>query len=116
MASVLYGIVRTLLVWRFLSDYGVRPLAFGAIELASSALYGWASARLVLAIVDRRALLRPAALTLVGYLAPDVYIFASAARFPSDLLATVVGIAVASLVISAIGLARSIRVRRRSGE
>lgn len=84
---------------------------FAAIELSSSALYGWASGRLVLAVIDRdRSARRTMGLTsLAGYLAPDVYVFASAGRFPDGLLVTVVTIAVVSALLTTLGIVRSIR-------
>jgi len=111
VASVLYGFVRILLVWRFLSDYGIDPFVFAAIELTSSALFGWASGRLVVAVIDRDRRSRGvmALVSLAGYLAPDVYVFASAGRFPDGLLATVVTIAVVSALLTSIGIVRSIR-------
>ena len=114
VASIVYGAVRTVLVWRFLSDYGVDPIVFAIVELVSSALYGWASARLVIALIDRdRAARRSRALlTLIGYIAPDIYVFASAGRFPGGLLVTVVVIAVVSALLTAFGLVRSVRTLR----
>ncbi len=114
VASILYGILRTVLVWRFLSDYGVHPIVFAVVELVSSALYGWASARLVIAVIDHdRTKRRSMALvTLIGYIAPDLYVFASADRFPDDLLVTVLAIAVVSALLTAFGLVRSVRTLR----
>ena len=116
LGSVAYGGLRALLVWRYLSGYGVNPWAFAAVELGSSAVYGWTSARLVIALVDRSwpvlRWLAPA--TLVAYAAPDVYVFATVGSLPDGLLRTVVGIVGVSFVVAVITLAREV-LRARVG-
>lgn len=116
LGSVAYGGLRALLVWRYLSGYGVDPWVFAAVELASSAAYGWTSAWLVIALVDRRwgALRWLAPGTLGAYAAPDIYVFATVGSLPDGLLRTVVGIVIVSAVVAAGTLAREV-VRGRSG-
>ena len=117
LGSVAYGGLRALLVWRYLSGYGVNPWGFAAVELGSSLVYGWSSARLVLALVDRRwpALRWLAPVTLAGYAAPDAYVLATVGTLPDGLLRTVVGIIVVSLVLAVITLVREVRRGRAAG-
>ena len=117
LGSVAYGGVRALLVWRYLSGYGVNPWWFAVVELSSSLAYGWTSARLVIALIDRSWSrlwwLGPA--TLVAYAAPDVYVFATVGEMPDGLLGTVITIVVVSSVLAVVTVAREvIRGRRAS--
>lgn len=115
--SVAYGGLRALLVWRYLSGYGVNPWWFAIVELGSSVGYGWASARLVLAVVDRRwaslRLLAPA--TTLAYVAPDAYVFATVGRLPDGLWRTLVTIVAVSFALAAAALVREVRRGRAAG-
>lgn len=116
LASVLYGGLRTALVWAFLREYGVNTWVFAAVEVASSLAYGISSARVVGAVVDARyGLLRTwAPLALVAYFAPDAYVFSSAGRMPDNVLTVVIGVFVVALVVTAIGMIAQLRRGRRS--
>ena len=116
LGSIAYGGVRALLVWRFLSGYGVNPWAFAAVELGSSALYGWASARVVLAVADRSwgLLWRVGPLSVCTYAAPDAFVFASLGHAPDGLVRTLVGVVVVSALVAVVALVREVR-RSRPG-
>ena len=111
LASVAYGGLRALLVWKFLSGYGVNPWVFGTVELTSSAAYGWASARLVAHVVDRdwRALRWSAPATLAAYGSPDAYVFLSVGHLPDGLWASIVTIACVSAAVAVVALVREVR-------
>ena len=113
--SIGYGLVRAFLVRRYLSDYGVNAWGFTAVELSSSAVYGWTSIRLVLDTVDSdwRRLRLHGPLAFVSYFAPDAYVFMTAGRMPPDLYATVVTIVVVSALVTALMLSRSLNRARR---
>ena len=117
LGSIAYGGVRALLVWRFLSGYGVNPWAFAAVELGSSALYGWASARVVLAVADRSwgLLWRAGPLSVGAYAAPDAFVFATLGHAPDGLVRTLVGVVVVSALVAGVALVREVR-RSRPGE
>lgn len=116
LGSIAYGGVRALLVWRFLSGYGVNPWAFAAVELGSSALYGWASAKVVLAVADRSwgLLWRVGPLSVCAYAAPDAFVFATLGHAPDGLVRTLVGVVVLSALVAVVALVREVR-RRRTG-
>lgn len=120
LGSVAYGGLRALLVWKFLSGYGVDPWVFAVVELASSAGYGWASARLVIHIIDRRwhGLRWSAPATLVAYGAPDAYVLATVGTLPDGLLRTVLAVVTVSAVLAVFAVVREVRratVRARAG-
>ena len=114
--SVLYGLVRAALVWRYLSSYGVNAAVFTAVEAVTSLVYGWASSRLVLAVIDRR--WRTAAVSavpaLLAYLAPDAYVFLSVGELPAGTRRVLVAIVVTTCSITLAGLSRQILHARRA--
>ena len=114
LGSVVYGGVRAFLVWKYLAGYGVNPWGFAAVELGSSAAYGWASAKVVGSVVDRRwrdlRVTGPLAACL--YAAPDVYVFATIGQAPDGMVRTLVGIVAVSALIAGIALTREVRNRR----
>ena len=121
--TVAYAFVRIFLASKFLARYGLRTRWFAAIELPSALLFGFASGRLVGALLDwhahgRRGWLRGriawGTLTAVGFLAPDVYVFASTRHLPRPLFVALVVFVVASVALSALSFSR--RVRKQSHE
>ena len=123
VTTVTYAFVRIFLASKFLAKYGLRTRWFAAIELPSALLFGFASGRLVGALLDwhahgRRGWLRGrivwGTLTAVGFIAPDVYVFASTRHLPRPLFVVLVVFVVASLVLSALSFWR--RVSQESHE
>lgn len=68
----------------WLSKYGVNTSVFAVVEIVSSVIYGVASAKTVLALVDkhRRIALMWGSASAVSYLSPDVYIFSTGQSLP----------------------------------
>lgn len=116
LGSVAYGGLRALLVWRYLSGYGVNPWWFAVVELSSSLAYGWTSSRMVIALVDRKwsTLRWMAPATLVAYASPDVYVFTTVGQMPDGLLRTVVTIVAISFVAATVTVTREVVRGRRA--
>jgi hypothetical protein len=83
-AVMTWSVIRIIAVSTWLQDYGVDPFHYAAVDLGSSAPYSLASARLLGSLVDGR--MRRAigwgALTVVTFVAPDVYIFTAGRALP----------------------------------
>ena len=114
--SVLYGLLRAGLVWRFLSGYGVNPFVFVVLEGTSSFAYGWASGRLVLAVIDGRwrdalAAFVPA---LMAYAAPDAYVLLAVGRLPDGVMTTLVAIVAVTASLTCAGIVLQVRRGRRA--
>ncbi len=114
-ATIGYALVRIALADRYLSKYGLSVPAFAAIELSSSALFGFASGRFVPAVADRqpKAMASWGLATLIGFGAPDLFAVVTTHRIPRNLLVTLVVVIVGSLTFSAFELSRRIRHARR---
>lgn len=115
VASVIYGGIRSALVWAFLRQYGVNIAGFIAIEVVSSAVYGLSSARVVGAAVDAdwRRLRSWIPLAVLSYFAPDAFVFASAGRMPDDVLAILVGVVLVTIALSTVAFFARVRAARR---
>ena len=111
LVSVAYGGLRAALVWKFLQKYGVNPYVFGVIEFISAAIYGKSSAQVVGAVVDGEWLLlrRWLPIAVLTYFAPDGYVFLSAGRLPSDMLAILISVVCVTLVLTVVGIVTQIR-------
>ena len=111
LGSVLYGLVRVLLVWRFLSGFGVNVAAFAVVEASSSLAYGWFSSRAVLAVIDGhlRPAVRNALPTVLAYGTPDVFVFLSAGRLPGGLRNTLLGMVTVTAAVTLTGLVLQVR-------
>ena len=109
VAVMLWCAIRIGVVSVWLSQYGVNTSVFAVIEIVSSVIYGVASARTVLALVDKRrrnALLWGLA-SVVAYLVPDVYVFSAGRSLP---LLSYVVIITLIVVLGSVGI---LDVRRR---
>ena len=84
LVVMLWCVIRIGAVSVWLSRYGVNTFIFAAIEIVSSLIYGVASARTVLALVNkhRRNALSWGIASAVSYLAPDVYVFSAGQSLP----------------------------------
>ena len=114
LISVLYGGVRTAIVWRYLRKYGVNPYFFGVIEFSTAAVYGLSSARLVGAVIDRnkRMMCSWSAIALVSFFAPDVFVFLSAGTMPASLVEILVSVVAFTTVVGVISLVIQLRQKR----
>ena len=116
LISVAYGGLRAALVWKFLRRYGVNPYVFAGVEFTSAAIYGKSSAQVVGAVIDgawKR--IRPwLPLALLAYFAPDLYVFLSAGRLPSDMLVILLAMVCVTLVFTGVGVWSQIRRGRRA--
>jgi len=104
VATVAWGLLRVLVVWHYLAHYGVNPWVYLFIEVATSAPYGVATARLVTSLIDKqmRSAYRWAMASAALFVAPDLYLVASGRSMPVYVYVTigmlVVGLGAASVV------------------
>jgi hypothetical protein len=111
LISIAYGGLRAVLVWKFLSRYGVNAYVFGPIEFFSAVLFGKSSATVVGAVVDgawhRLRIWLPVA--VLSYFAPDTYVFLSVGRLPSNMLFILISVASVTLVLTCVGMFAQVR-------
>lgn len=112
IASVLgYSALRFVVAWGALSRYGVDPLVFAVLDLATAYPYAHATAELVASAWSGRGD-RAAAWALVAlvmFVAPYGYVLAAGGAMPGSVRLTVVAVAVAMAAVVGTGLLRRSR-------
>lgn len=116
VVALAYGVVRIALAGKFLTEYGLSVKAFSVVEILSSLLYGFAGVHLVRSVVasDRRRTWWWAFAALVGFAAPEVYVFSVVRRLPMTLIMILVGIVVVSAVLAVLALRTKLREEREA--
>jgi hypothetical protein len=111
---VAWSVIRTLIVWAAVGDYGLNPWIYLAIDLASACIDAITTPRMVLSFIDdqHRKAVRWASISLAAFIVPDAYIFWGTRTLPTKLIVLIVGIIGATLSIGVIGVVRKIRSGR----
>jgi hypothetical protein len=115
-AAVVVGwsLIRTLIVWAAVGDYGLNPWIYLAIDLVSASIDAFTTPRMVLSFIDNqyRAALKWAAISLVVFIVPDLYIFLGTRELPRRIVLVVLLIITATLLVGVTGVVRKIRAGR----
>ena len=108
---VLYSTGAAFLVWKTLSKYGVNPIAFLIIDMVSSWPYGISTARIVVNAVKRQwhEVRKWAWVAAATFIAPDVYILASASRAPRSVYLILVVVISALILLAVLSVLLQIR-------
>lgn len=114
IAAIAWSLVRTVLAWVLLGDYGLNPWAYLCVDLSTSVVLGQSMPRMVVGVVDgrRRTAMRWGALTALAYAIPDVYLFTSTERIPPLTVGVLAFIILAGVATTAIAVVRRIRWAR----
>lgn len=112
---VLYSFAATFVVWKALHKYGVNPYIFFVIDLITSWFYGVASARLVVAVIQKRwsETQKWGWLSAINFALPQIYILLSARRVPRDVYLIIYGAIGALVAFALIGIWSQIKAARR---
>lgn len=86
-----WAIIRTLVVWAAVGDYGLNPWIYLAIDLVSAVIDGYTTPRMVLAFIDDhyRQAVKWATISLVAFVVPDLYIFLGTRTLPKRIIVVV---------------------------
>lgn len=111
---VLYSTGAAFLVWKTLSQYGVNPVAFLIIDMVTSWPYGISTARIVVNAVRRQwhEVRKWAWVAAATFIAPDVYVLASARHAPRRVYLFLI-VVISALIISAV-LSVLLQIRSKS--
>lgn len=114
--TLLYGVLRIVIVRVALAEYGVRWEIFAPIEMLSSGLYGLATARLLGALIDRARwhAVGWGAMAAAMFVAPDVYVVAAGGpRLPHVAYLIIAGLVIVLGAAAIIHLRRALAAARR---
>lgn len=107
-----YAVIRALIVWPTLGDYGVSPVVFLVIDVGTAWPYAYGQVRVIQAAKDKdwtRVQLW-AAITLLAFVAPYVYIVgAGSGELPLLAWIVIIGLMLLLGVASLIRILRQIR-------
>ena len=105
MAStvVLYSFAATFVVWRELRQFGVNPILFFVIDVATSWPYGIATTRIVVNFINKewRAVQKWSWIASACFVTPQIYVLLTASSAPPKIY-HIVEIVIAVMVVFAI--------------
>lgn len=113
-----WSLMRALVVWAALSDYGINPVVYLLIDLCSAAVDAYTTPRMVLAFIDNRHKLagKWAAISLVAFVVPDAYIFLGTGHLPAKVVAIVLTVVTVTFLVAVISVMVKIRKGRAARE
>lgn len=109
-----WAVVRTLIVWAAVGDYGLNPWIYLAIDVASACVDAVTTPRMVLAFVDDqyKSAVKWALISLVAFIVPDLYIFIGTRELPTRIIVIVCIIISITLSVGVVSVVRKIRAGR----
>ena len=115
---LLYTVGATFVVWRALSKYGVNPIVFFVIDGITSWTYGISTARLTMAVIQRRwkAVRKWAWASAISFVTPQIYILVAAHHAPRDVYLIVIGVITFMILLALVSLLLQIRKSKRDAE
>ncbi|MEI8239146.1 MAG: hypothetical protein WCI22_06955 [Actinomycetota bacterium] len=116
-AAVVVGwsLVRTFIIWAAVRDYGFNPWIYLGIDLASATIDAVSTPRMVIAFIDDhyRTALKWAAVSLVAFVVPDIYVFLGTRTLPTRIIVMLCIIIGLTLVAGVVTVVRKVRKGRR---
>lgn len=111
---VAWSLIRTLIVWAAVGDYGLNPWIYLALDLFSAIVDAFSTPRMVLSFIDdhHRQAVKWALISLAVFIIPDLYIFLGTRTLPTRIIVVVCLIIALTLTIGVIGVVRKIRKGR----
>ena len=117
-AAVVIGwsLIRTLIVWAAVGDYGLNPWIYLAIDLVCACVDAVTTPRMVLSFVDDeyRSAVKWAAISLIAFIIPDLYIFVGTRTLPTRIIVVVLVIISITLSAGVVGVVRKVKAGRRA--
>ena len=111
---ILWSVMRTIIIWAALGDYGFNPWIYLSIDLVCSTIDAITTPRMVLRFVDDRyrSAFKWGAVSLLAYVVPDIYIFEGTRRLPKKVIVVLCLVIAAMLVVAVVTVVRKIRKGR----
>ncbi len=114
LTVIVFCIARAVVVWPLLTEYGVNPWWFLALDVGTSPTYGLGQAMGVKILRNERRPMKDAvpwvAMVLLSFLAPYLYLLASAGHLPAYVIAGVILWMIVFGSLGAFRMAREVRV------
>ena len=109
-----WSLIRALIVWAAVGDYGLNPWIYLAIDLASALVDGYTTPRMVLNFIDDnyKQAVKWATISLGAFIVPDLYIFLGTRTLPKRIIVALVFIIGCTFTLAVLGVVRKIRKGR----
>lgn len=111
---VAWSLIRTLIVWAAVGDYGLNPWIYLGIDLFSACVDAITTPRTVLNFIDNKykAALKWAAISLGVFILPDLYIFLGTRELPTNVIIIVCLIIAVTLLAGVVSVVHKVRAGR----
>lgn len=111
---VVWSIIRTIIVWAAVGDYGLNPWIYLSLDLGAAIVDAFSTPRMVLSFIDDhyRQAVKWAVISLGVFIVPDVYIFFGTRELPRTVIVVLCLIIGATLAIGVLGVTRKIKKGR----
>ncbi len=115
-AAVVIGwsLIRTVIIWAALGDYGFNPWIYLGIDLVCSTIDAFTTPRMVLCFIDE--LYKPAIMwgivSLIAFIIPDIYIFVGTRTLPTRIIVVLCLVIALMLTLAVVSVVRKVRKGR----
>ncbi len=111
---IAWSVIRTVIIWAALGDYGFNPWIYLSIDLVCSAADAITTPRMVLRFIDDRhkSAVKWALVSLVAYVIPDVYIFEGTRTLPAKVVVVLCTVIAVMSTLAIVTVVRKVRVGR----
>ncbi len=112
--AVGWSLIRAVIAWAVLGDYGLNPWIYLGIDLASAVVDGMTTPRMVISFVDRqyRRALMWALCSLVAFVVPDLYLFLGTGHLPKRIIVIMVVIVTITFTVAVVSVLRKVATTR----
>ncbi|HEY0520145.1 MAG TPA: hypothetical protein VGC84_11685 [Ilumatobacteraceae bacterium] len=108
---IAWSVIRTIIIWAALGNYGFNPWIYLAIDLVCSTIDAMTTPRMVLRFVDERyrSASKWGVVSLVAYIVPDIYIFEGTRTLPKKVIVVLCLVIITMLVLAIVTIVRKVR-------
>lgn len=111
---IAWSVVRTVIIWAALGDYGFNPWIYLGLDLACSTFDAITTPRMVMRFIDDRykSAIKWGIVSLVAYVIPDIYIFVGTRTLPKKVIVILCAVILAMLGLAVMTVVRKVRKGR----
>ena len=111
---IAWSVIRTIIIWAALGNYGFNPWIYLSIDLACSSIDAFTTPRMVLHFIDDhyRPAIRWGIWSLIAYIVPDVYIFEGTRTLPTRVIVILCLVITTMLTLAVVSVVHKVRVGR----
>ena len=111
---IAWSVIRTVIIWAALGDYGFNPWIYLGIDLVCSTIDAVTTPRMVLRFIDdhHKSAVKWGVVSLVAYVTPDVYIFVGTRTLPAKVVVVLCVVIALMTSLAVISIIRKVRMGR----